>query len=125
MALWASLAGAADLSGIWVGQIPGRNGGADDIAFRFHQDGPKLTGKLLGDEFDLTIADASVKGDEVRFTITTTNYYSGGKTVFLYTGTVKGTELELVRERVAQPDDRPAQNPRPPQKLTIKLKRLT
>jgi hypothetical protein len=121
----ASLASAADLTGIWTGQIPGRNGGVDDVAFRFQLDGQKLTGKLLGDEFDIAIADASVKGDEVRFTVTTTNYYSGGKTVFQYSGTVKGAELELVRERVPQPDDRPTANARPPQKQTIKLKRIT
>ena len=123
--LWASLASAADLTGIWTGQIPGRNGGTDDIAFRFKLEGQTLTGKLLGDEFDLVIADGSLKGDEVRFTVTTTNYYSGGKTVFQYTGTVKGSELELVRERVPQPDDRPTPNARPPQKQTIKLKRIT
>src|SRR3954468_13912372 len=113
---WVSLASAADLTGIWTGQIPGRNGGADDVAFQFKLDGQTLTGKLLGDEFDIAIADGSLKGDDVRFTLTTTNYYSGGKTVFLYTGTVKGAELELVRERVPQADDRPPANSRQQQK---------
>jgi hypothetical protein len=114
---------ASDLTGVWVGQQPGRNGGVDDLAFRFKLEGQSLTGKLLGDEFDLSISDASVTGDQVRFTITTTNYYSGGKTKFLYTGVVKGAEMELVRERVATPQDRPSAN-RQPQKQTIKLKRL-
>jgi hypothetical protein len=122
--LVAMAAFASDLTGIWVGQQPGRNGGVDDLAFRFKLDGPNLTGKLLGDEFDLAIADASVTGDQVKFTITTTNYYSGGKTKFQYTGTIKGDELELVRERVPSPDDRPNAN-RQPNKQTIKLKRLT
>jgi hypothetical protein len=119
----AAVAFASDLTGIWVGQLPGRNGGVDDLAFRFKLDGQALTGKLLGDEFDLTIADASVTGDQVKFTVTTTNYYSGGKTKFQYTGTVKGGEMELVRERVPAPDDRPNAN-RQPLKQTIKLKRL-
>jgi hypothetical protein len=123
--VWAGLATAADLTGIWVGQLPGRNGGVDDVAFRFKLDGSSLTGKLLGDEFDIAIGDASVNGDEFRFTITTTNYYSGGKSVFQYTGLVKGAEMELVRQRVPQPDDRPTPNSRPPQKQTIKLKRIT
>jgi hypothetical protein len=123
--LWGTLATAADLTGIWVGQIPGRNGAVDDVAFRFKLEGSTLTGKLLGDEFDIAIGDASVSGDEVRFTITTTNYYSGGKSVFQYTGAVKGAEMELVRQRVPQPDDRPAPNNRPPQKQTIRLKRIT
>ncbi len=120
----ASWMAAADLTGIWVGQVPGRNGGVDDVAFQFKLDGQTLTGKLMGDEFDIAIGDASVSGDQVRFTITTTNYYSGGKTKFQYTGTLKGSELELVRERVPAADDRPSaakQN----FKQTIKLKRIT
>ena len=112
--LWASLGSSlamgADLTGIWTGQIPGRNGGVDDVAFRFKLDGQTLSGKLLGDEFDIAIADASVKGDE---------------TVVQYSGTVKGAELELVRERVPQPDDRPTADAKAPQKQTIKLKRIT
>lgn len=119
----AAAAFASDLTGIWVGQIPGRNGGVDDIAFRFKLDGQSLTGKLFGDEFDLPITDAAQTGDQVKFVITTTNYYSGGKTKFQYTGTIKGDELELVRERIPAPDERPNPN-RPPNKQTIKLKRL-
>jgi hypothetical protein len=114
---------ASDLTGIWVGQQPGQNGQVNDVALRLKLDGQSLTGKLLGDEFDIPIADASVTGDQVRFSVTTTNYYSGGKTKFLYTGVVKGAELELVRERVPSPTDRPNAN-RVPQKQTLKLKRL-
>jgi hypothetical protein len=120
----AAVAGlqASDLTGIWAGQQPGQNGTVNDIALRLKFDGQTLTGKLFGDEFDIPIAEASVTGDQVRFTVTTTNYYSGGKTKFLYTGVVKGAELELVRERVPSPADRPSN--RPPQKQTLKLKRL-
>lgn len=114
---------ASDLTGIWVGQLPGQNGAINDVALRLKLDGQSLTGKLFGDEFDIPIADATVTGDQVRFTVTTTNYYSGGKTKFLYTGVFKGAELELVRERVPGPNDRPNAN-RVPQKQTLKLKRL-
>jgi hypothetical protein len=114
---------ASDLTGIWVGQLPGQNGTVNDVALRLKLDGQSLTGKLFGDEFDIPIADASVTGDQVSFTVTTTNYYSGGKTKFLYTGVLKGAELELVRERVPSPNDRPNAN-RLPQKQTLKLKRL-
>ena len=77
-----------------AGESEGAEGGEDyPLAVATVKDGQTLTGKLLGEEFDIAIADGSVKGDEVRFTVTTTNYYSGGKTIFQYTGTVKGTEL--------------------------------
>jgi hypothetical protein len=121
--LAASAAPAADISGIWTGQQPGRNGQIDDVAFRFKMDGQTLTGKFLGDEFDVPIANAAVTGDQIRFTVVTTNYYSGGKTEWLYTGVVKGGEMELTRERVQTPQDSNAR--RQPFKTTVKLKRIT
>jgi hypothetical protein len=114
---------AADLTGIWTGQQAGRRGEPEDIAFRFKMDGPTLTGKVFGDEFDLPISEAVVEGDQIRFVITTTNYYSGTKSRFIYTGTVRGTEIELTRERVQTPEEKAAN--RPPFKQTITLKRLT
>src|SRR5436305_11477472 len=86
--LFASVALAADISGIWAGQDSGR-GGPQDIAFRLKAQGATLTGTMFGDEFDLPISEGSITGDQIRFTVTTTNYYSGSKTVFRYTGTIK------------------------------------
>src|SRR5687767_11451221 len=99
---------AADLTGIWTGQQTGRRGEPEDIAFRFKMDGPTLTGKLFGDEFDLPITEASVEGDQIRFVIVTTNYYSGSKSRFIYTGTIRGNEIELTRERVQTPEEKPS-----------------
>lgn len=120
--LLATAAEASDISGIWVGQDQGRRGEPQDIAFRFKMQGPALTGTLFGDEFDTPIADASISGDQIRFTITTRNYYSGSKTVFRYTGSLKDKEIELVRERVPTPEDKSAN--RVPVKQTLKLKRI-
>ena len=92
------------------------------MAFRFKFDGRSLTGKLFGDEFDIPIAEASLSGDQVRFTVITTNFYSGTKVKFVYTGTVKGAEMELVRERLQTPEDKSAN--RPVARQTLKLKRL-
>lgn len=114
---------AADITGIWEGKQPGRNGQMDDIALRFKVEGESLSGKMFGDEFDIPIAEATLKGDQLRFSVTTTNYYNGVQTTFIYTGTVKGAEIELVRERVPTPEDR--ERNRPPVKQMITLKRLT
>lgn len=119
----ASTVAAADITGIWSGQQEGRNAQREDVAFRFEAQGDKLTGKMFGDEFDIPIAEASIAGDQVRFTTTTTNYYNGSRTTFVYTGTLKGGELELVRERVPTPEDKAAN--RTPSKQILKLRRLT
>jgi hypothetical protein len=120
--LFATCLAAADITGIWTGQQQGRGGAMEDVAFRFKLDGQSLTGKIFGDEFDIPIAEASFSGDQVRFTASTTNYYSGTKVKFTYTGTVKGAEMELVRERVQTAEDKAAN--RPVVKQTLKLKRL-
>ena len=52
----------------------------------------------------------------------TTNYYGGTKVKFTYTGTIKGGEMELVRERVQTAEDKSAN--RPAVKQTLKLKRV-
>ena len=126
MLLLATCVLASDIEGIWVGQQPGRRGEAEDLAFRFKLNGESLTGKMFGDEFDLPITEGSFSGDQVRFTVTTTNYYNGTKTRFTYTGTIKDGMLELVRERVPAPDDKNAKGPnRPPAAQVLKLKRIS
>ena len=115
---------AADLTGIWAGQAPGRRGDKEDVAFQFKVSGTTLTGKMFGDEFDLPIEEASVSGNQITFTVTTTNYYSRTQVKFVYTGTIKGDEIELTRTRVGGP---PAEGPpnRQSGKQTFTIKRLT
>jgi hypothetical protein len=60
---------AADLTGIWVGQIPGRNGEPQDIAFKFTQNGITLGGKLYGDYQSAPISEGKISGDRVTFVV--------------------------------------------------------
>jgi hypothetical protein len=113
---------AADLSGIWTGLAPGRNGAKQDVSFQLKMDGKTLTGTLFGDEFDLPIHDASIAGEKVNFSVTTTNYYSGSKIKFIYTGTVTGDSMEVTRERLLRPGEKPPEHEG--LKQTFILKRL-
>ncbi|WP_031498245.1 hypothetical protein [Bryobacter aggregatus] len=127
MALFLSIStlGAADISGLWMGQLPGRFEKTEDIAFQLKLEGTKLSGKLFGDEIDLPLEEGSVVGDKVNFTITTTNYYSGEKVQTRYSGLLQGNEIELTRERVPTATEKtanakPAEKPKP-----FHIKRLT
>jgi hypothetical protein len=122
MLLLATCALASEIDGIWVGQQPGRRGDTEDLAFRFKLNGQVLTGKMFGDEADLPIAEGSFSGDQIRFIVTTTNYYNGTKTRFIYTGAIKNGEMELTRERVQNPEEKAAN--RNAGKQTLKLKRV-
>jgi hypothetical protein len=119
----ATLLLASDVTGIWAGTQEGRRGDPEYVAFRFKTTGATLTGTVFGDEFDLPIEDATLSGDEVRFSVTTKNYYSGTKTKFVYSGTVNGSEMTVTRERIQTPEEKSAN--RPAIKQTLKLKRLS
>jgi hypothetical protein len=122
LAISATVLTAADITGIWVGQVEGRRGGKEDVAFEFKVNGTAVTGKMFGDEFDLKVEDASVSGDQVKFLITTTNYYSGNQQKAQYTGTIKGNEIELTRTRAGNPpvNENPARGQNFKQTFTIK-----
>ena len=121
--LAAGAVAAADLTGIWTGQAPGRRDQMEDLAFQFKVEGQMVTGKLFGDEFDLPIEEGVLTGDQVRFVVTTTNYYSGNKTQTAFTGTIRGSELELTRERLPAPGEDTTKRENP--KHTFTLKKLT
>jgi hypothetical protein len=121
--LFATCLHASDIDGVWVGQQPGRGGASEDLAFRFQLNGQSLTGKMFGDEFDLPLSEGSFSGDQIRFTVTTNNYYNGTKTKFIYTGSIKDGVLELVRERVPAPQDKAGKGPAARQ--VLKLKRIS
>jgi hypothetical protein len=114
---------ATDLTGIWTGQAPGRRDQLEDLAFQFKLEGQTLTGKMFGDEFDLPIEEGALAGDQVKFVVITTNYYSGNKTKTVFTGTIRGNELELTRERMPAPGEDASKRENP--KHTFKLKKLT
>ena len=122
----AALAGA-DLSGTWTGVIPARNNELQDITFRFDQKGETLTGKMYRDSTAVPILDAKIDGDRVSFRVESEEQVGNLFVLIKYTftGSIKGSELELTREREANPlltTGNPAS--RANQKPTFALKRL-
>ena len=88
---------AEDVSGIWTGQITGRNGEMQDITFRFKQVGSELTGKMYGDSDDLPISGGKISGGQISFTVPSD--FGGGRFKLVFSGTVSGGEMHLTRER--------------------------
>ena len=84
---------AADISGKWVAQVPGRQGNMQEQTFTFKVDGGKLTGTLTGPRGDQEISDGKVSGDDVSFVIIRKFQEMEMKSV--YTGKVAGTEIKF------------------------------
>jgi hypothetical protein len=92
---------AADLAGIWVGQIPGRNGDLQDVAFKFTQTGATLGGKLYGDYQSTPISEGKISGDQITFLVIAPEQAGNqiNQARLRFTGTIQAGEIELTRER--------------------------
>jgi len=99
--LYAGAACAADLSGIWMGQMEVRNGQKVDVAFQLKQQGTQLRGKLYGDYESSPIVSGIVAGKLVTFVVEAQEQAGNqiNQTRLRFTGSLDGDELELVRER--------------------------
>jgi hypothetical protein len=93
----------ADLTGIWVGQMPLKNGDYQEVAFKFVQKGTTLEGKLYGDYQSRPISDGKIAGDLVTFVVNAQEQAGNqiNESKLRFTGRINGTELELFREREA------------------------
>jgi hypothetical protein len=95
--LIAGLALAADISGKWTAQVPGRDGTPREQIFNFKVEGDKLTGTLAGGQGgDAPISEGKVSGDNISFVVV--REFNGNTMKFTYTGVVAGDEIKMKRE---------------------------
>ena len=101
MLMAASIAAlAADLTGKWVAQVPGRDGAPRETTFVFKQDGDKLTGTMAGGQGgDAALSEGKVDGSTVSFAIVTER---GKRT---YVGQISGDEIKFKREGGQAPQE--------------------
>lgn len=96
-ALLAVTALAADVTGKWTAQVPGRGGQTREATFTFKADGNTLTGTVSARQGDVEISDGKIDGDHISFTQTMT---FGDNTIkFLYKGAVAGDSINFTRTR--------------------------
>ena len=106
--VFAFAAMAADVTGKWTFEQPGRGGGPGrPVTITLKQDGSKLTGSVpgMGRGGDnppppTEITDGKVDGDKVSFTVK--REFNGNSMVTKYEGTVNGEEMKLKITRDTQ-----------------------
>ena len=99
---------AADVSGKWTYEQPGRGGGPGrPVTITLKQDGSKLTGQVpgMGRGGDnppppSEIQNGKVEGDKVSFEVV--REFNGNKMTSKYEGTVAGDEMKLKITRDTQ-----------------------
>jgi len=97
---------AADISGKWTAEQPGRNGGAPRVTtFTFKVDGGKLTGNISrpgrgGDPMVSEISDGTVDAKTVSFTV---KMQMGDNTmVTTYKGIINGDSIDFESSMTGQ-----------------------
>src|ERR1017187_10517549 len=97
LGLLLTLAIAADISGKWTGDMPGRGGDTAPTTFTFKVDGDKLTGSMTGAQGEMPLQEGRIAGDQISFS---TAFDAGGNSIkILYKGTVSGDQMKMTRER--------------------------
>lgn len=90
-------AAAADISGKWTGDVPGRGGDTTPSTFVFKADGDKLTGSMTGAQGEVPLQEGRISGDQVSFA--TVLDLGGNSIKILYKGTVGGDQIKMTRQR--------------------------
>jgi len=105
----ALVAVAADVTGKWTYQRPGRNGDLTPVTITLKADGATLTGSVPGGMGgrggggggggtpppDTAITNGKVTGDNIYFEVSLPGRGGGDPTVTKYEGTLKGDTLHL------------------------------
>ncbi|HVT92680.1 MAG TPA: hypothetical protein VHD76_07540 [Bryobacteraceae bacterium] len=96
--LLAVAAWAADVSGKWTAQMPGRGGDTREVTFDLKADGAALTGTVSNPRGGATdISDGKVDGETVSFSVV--REFNGNQIKMNYTGKVEGDEIHFKVER--------------------------
>ena len=99
IAVFASVASAADISGNWKATAD-LGGNAIERTFTFKVDGAKLTGETTSSMMGKsTLTDGKVDGDNVTFTITVK--FQDQEMKLNYKGKVSGNEIHFTVENPA------------------------
>jgi len=81
-----SLVCAADATGKWVAELPGRGGNAIKTIFTFKAEGSTLTGTVSGRNGDNPIENGKIDGNTITFEVTRS--FNGNTFTSKYTGKV-------------------------------------
>ena len=87
---------AADATGKWTAQVPGRGGNTTEQTFTLKADGAKLTGTLSGGQGgEVQITDGKVSGDDISFVVI--RNFNGNDIKISFKGKVSATEIKFTR----------------------------
>jgi hypothetical protein len=103
---WCALGvAAADVTGLWKGQMTDREGNLHDVSFDLKADGTKVTGKVVGilPGSALTAQNGKIEGPQISFQVTI-QPAEGESAQCTITAQVAGNQMRGPAERMKEPD---------------------
>jgi hypothetical protein len=97
MGVFALLAVAADPTGTWKAQVPGRGGQARETTFTLKAQGGALTGTVATQRGQQEITEGKVSGDDISFVVVSN--FGGNQAKMLYKGKVSADEIKFTVQR--------------------------
>ncbi|MDQ6665033.1 MAG: hypothetical protein M3Z23_11635 [Acidobacteriota bacterium] len=94
---FAFAASAADVTGKWTADMPGRQGNTMTATFDLKADGDKLTGTVSTQAGENPIEDGKISGNDLSFKQKMS--FNGNDAVILYTGKMDGDKINFTRQR--------------------------
>ena len=86
---------AADVSGKWTAEMPGRDGATTTSTFDLKADGSKVTGTMTNPRGEQTITDGKVEGDSVTFTVVMK--MGDNERKLMFSGVMSGDTIKFTR----------------------------
>jgi len=84
---------AADVTGKWTAEMPGRDGNTQTVTMNLKSDGGALTGTVSGRRGDNDISAGKVDGTTVTFDVV--REFNGNKMTTHYNGTLDGDTIHF------------------------------
>ena len=97
MGVFAFAAAAADVTGKWTAETPGRDGQTMTNTFNLKADGSTLTGTVSSMRGEQEISDGKVDGDDISFNVVVK--MQGNEMKMVYKGKIEGDQIKFSRER--------------------------
>ena len=91
--LASALIWAADVTGKWTAEMPGRGGNAMTVEFNLKADGNNLNGTVSGRRGETQISDGKVDGDSITFSVI--REFNGNQFKQNYKGKIDGNTIHF------------------------------
>ena len=95
LGLFTFVAAAADVTGKWTAEIPGRNGNTQNVTFNLKADGGTVTGNMATPRGEAPISDGKIDGNNISFN--TVMKMQDNEITMKYKGTVDGDSIKFTR----------------------------